>query len=172
MATATIDLDESAAFRAAWDAHKGEMRRFAQRRLNDAGAAEEAVQEAFLRAWRRLDSYDPARGTRRAWLFGILRNVVVDMMRARSSRPQTVDAPVELIGSDDHDRRIAGMVVRDALQLLTQEHRSTIIESFYDERPAAEVARRHGVPLGTVRSRLFYGLKALGDALDRVGFER
>src|SRR5262245_21844560 len=114
MATATIDLDESAAFRAAWDAHKCEMRRFAQRRRNDAGAAEEAVQEAFLRAWRRLDSYDPARGTRRAWLFGILRNVVVDMMRARSSRPQTVDAPVELIGSDDHDRRIAGMVVRDA----------------------------------------------------------
>jgi RNA polymerase sigma-70 factor (ECF subfamily) len=172
MATNTIDLEDRTAFRAAWDAHESEMRRFAQRRLTDTGAAEDAVQEAFLRAWRRHETYDAARGTRRAWLFGILRNVIVDMIRARSSRPQTVDSPIDVIGSDDHDRRIAGMVVRDALQLLTQEHRSTIIESFYYERPAAEVARRHGVPLGTVRSRLFYGLKALGVALDTVGFER
>ena len=57
------------------------------RALGDAGLAEDAVQEAFVRAWRASASYDPARSSQRTWLFAILRNVVIDFARARRSRP-------------------------------------------------------------------------------------
>src|SRR3954451_8919907 len=80
-----------AALRAVYDAHGGELYRFARRSLGDAGQAEDAVQEAFVRAWRASSSYDPAKASQRTWLFAILRNVVIDVVRARRSRPALAD---------------------------------------------------------------------------------
>ena len=73
--------------REAYAAHAGELYGFALRSLGDAGLAEEAVQETFLRAWRAGDRFDPQIGSLRTWLFAILRNVVIDLGRARASAP-------------------------------------------------------------------------------------
>jgi RNA polymerase sigma-70 factor (ECF subfamily) len=164
------EFTSEAGFRRIWATYVGEMRVFAVRRLADAGRAEDAVQDTFLRAWRSASRFDSARGTPRAWLFAILRNVLVDHARANASRPRMVNAAAEVVSADDHDLRIAALVVGDALQRLSAEHRDVIVESYYGGRTAAEVAVRVGVPVGTVRSRLFYGLKALGRALDEIGF--
>jgi RNA polymerase sigma-70 factor, ECF subfamily len=176
----TLSLDEDCAadfssvegFRRIWTAYVAEMRGFAGRWLSDAGRAEDAVQESFLRAWRSASRFDAARGTPRAWLFAILRNVLVDQARADTARPQTMNVAVEVAGADDLDLRVAALVVGDALRRLSAEHREAIVESYYRQQTAAEVADRVGVPVGTVRSRLFYGLKALSNALDEIGFER
>src|SRR5215213_7007040 len=73
--------------REAYAAHAGELYGFALRSLEDPGMAEEAVQDTFLRAWRAGDRFDPQIGSLRTWLFAILRNVVIDLGRARASRP-------------------------------------------------------------------------------------
>src|SRR5512147_328261 len=73
--------------REAYTAHAAELYGFAVRSLGDSGLAEEAVQETFLRAWRAGDRFDPQIGSLRTWLFAILRNVVIDLGRARSNRP-------------------------------------------------------------------------------------
>ena len=73
--------------REAYAAHAGELYGFAMRSLGDPGLAEEAVQETFLRAWRAGERFDPQIGSLRTWLFAILRNVVIDLGRARASRP-------------------------------------------------------------------------------------
>src|SRR3954469_16053213 len=73
--------------REAYAAHAGELYGFATRSLGDAGLAEEAVQETFLRAWRAGDRFDPQIGSLRTWLFAILRNVVIDLSRAPAARP-------------------------------------------------------------------------------------
>src|SRR6266702_3175045 len=73
--------------REAYNAHSGELYGFAMRSLRDAGLAEEAVQETFLRAWRAGERFDPELGSLRTWLYAILRNVVIDLGRARASRP-------------------------------------------------------------------------------------
>ena len=88
-------LTDEREVRDAYAAHGGEMYGFALRSLGDPGLAEEAVQEAFLRAWRAGDRFDPEIGSMPTWLFAILRNVVIDLGRARSARPETAAAGLE-----------------------------------------------------------------------------
>src|SRR5258705_6775485 len=73
--------------REAYSAHAGELYGFAVRSLGDSGLAEEAVQEAFVRAWRAGHRFDPQIGSLRTSLFAILRNEVIDLSRARASPP-------------------------------------------------------------------------------------
>ncbi|MDQ1669953.1 MAG: polymerase sigma-70 factor, subfamily, partial [Actinomycetota bacterium] len=70
--------------------HADELYGYARRALGDSGAAEEVLQETFLRAWRAADRYDASRPLR-PWLFAILRNVVVDEARSRVQRPVPQD---------------------------------------------------------------------------------
>src|SRR5882757_1615607 len=87
-------LATDAGVRAVYAAHGPELYGFAVRSLGDRGLAEEAVQETFIRAWRAGSRFDPQLGSLRTWLFAILRNVVIDARRARSSRHEVaVDAP-------------------------------------------------------------------------------
>src|SRR5262249_54615278 len=81
--------------REAYAAYSGELYGFALRSLNDAGLAEEAVQETFVRAWRAGERFDPRIGSLRTWLFAILRNVVIDLGRARAVRPSVADRGIE-----------------------------------------------------------------------------
>ena len=81
--------------REAYAAHAGELYGFAVRSLGDAGLAEEAVQETFLRAWRAGERFDPQIGSLRTWLFAILRNVVIDLGRARAARPALAEGGIE-----------------------------------------------------------------------------
>jgi RNA polymerase sigma-70 factor (ECF subfamily) len=79
---------------AAYAAHGRELYRFALRSLGDSGLAEEAVQTTYLRAWRAAARFDESLGSLRTWLFAIVRNVVVDMARARSARPSLAGASI------------------------------------------------------------------------------
>src|SRR6266446_152945 len=80
-------LTDDDGVRAVYAAHGPELYRFAVRSLGDRGLAEEAVQETFVRAWRAADRFDDALGSLRTWLFAIVRNVVIDLSRARAVRP-------------------------------------------------------------------------------------
>jgi RNA polymerase sigma-70 factor (ECF subfamily) len=66
---------------------------------------------------------------------------------------------------------MAGWIVEEALRQISPEHRDAIVETYLRERPYAEVAAERGVPVGTLRSRVFYGLKALRLAMDEMGVE-
>src|SRR6476469_8804563 len=84
---ADASLTQETGIREAYAAHAGELYGFALRSLADRELAEEAVQDTFLRAWRAGDRFDPELGSLRTWLFAILRNVVIDLGRARAARP-------------------------------------------------------------------------------------
>lgn len=155
--------------RSAVNAFSGEMFGFAQRALGDRGMAEDAVQETFVRAWQATRKFDPALGSQRTWLFAILRNVIVDASRRRKVRPIVavrVDGAVE----DQIDELLRSWVIEESLNRLTIEHRHAIVQVYYQGRSAADVALEFGVPESTVRTRLFYGLKALRLAFDELGW--
>lgn len=163
-----------AALRAAYDAHGPELYRFARRSLGDAGLAEDAVQETFLRAWRASATYDPARSSQRTWLFAILRNVVIDLARARRVRPPLAadggaDAATPC-ADDEIDRVLTTWQVEAALAELGADHRQVLVEVHWRGRPYAEVAQDLGIPAGTVKSRVYYGLRALRGALEAQGW--
>jgi RNA polymerase sigma-70 factor (ECF subfamily) len=161
--------------RTVYAAHGSELYRFALRSLGDAGLAEEAVQETFLRAWQAAERFDETLGSLRTWLFAIVRNVVIDLSRARAVRPElasivsqtnTTDTP----GADDIDRILVAWQVEEALRMIGEEHRVAIVEVHYKGRSYGDVAVDLGVPVGTVKSRVFYALKAMRLALEELGW--
>ncbi|WP_432541909.1 sigma-70 family RNA polymerase sigma factor [Kineococcus sp. SYSU DK002] len=161
----------------AYAAHGAELHRFVLRGLGDPVAAQDVVQETFLRAWRAADRYDPGLASLRVWLFAIARNTLLDHVRAAGARPWQGALVAEVTddaagaAEDPGERLLRGWVVEEALRRLTPEHRTAIVETYLRDRPPAEVAAELGVPVGTVRSRVFYGLKALRVAMDEMGVE-
>ena len=164
-----VDLTTDDGIRHAMLAHGPELRAFASRRLGNWGAAEDVVQEAMFRAWRSADRFDPERGSLRGWLFSIVRNLLVDMARARASRPQTTSETADSAVPDDTELVIDSLTMHAALRRLSAEHRLVVYHCYLRQRPHAEVAQLLGVPVGTVRSRLFYARAALKEALDAIG---
>ena len=168
-------LGSEAELRAAYDAHGAELYRYALRQLRDEGTAQEVVQEVFLRAWRRAGSFDPSVASLRVWLFAIARNAVVDEVRRVAVRPwrrTLTDDPPDLpatLDSATEQAVLDGWLVEEALRRVRPEHREAIVQTHLLGRPHAEVAAELGVPLGTLRSRVFYGLKALRLAMDEMG---
>ena len=156
--------------REAYSAHSGELYGFAVRSLGDSGLAEEAVQETFVRAWRAGDRFDPQIGSLRTWLFAILRNVVIDLGRARSVRPKLGQTGVEP-SVEPLDEALLSWQVEEAMRRIGEDHRRVIVETHYRGRPYAEVAAELGVPEGTVKSRVYYGLRALRVVLEEMGYE-
>lgn len=171
-------LGSEAELRAAYAAHGPELYRFALRQLGDEGAAQEVVQEVFLNAWRRADSFDSSIASLRVWLFAIARNAVVDEARRVTARPwrsALTDEPGDL----DRQPSVTGAeetvldiwLVEEALHRIRAEHRDAIVQTYLRGRSYDEVAAELGIPVGTVRSRVFYGLKALRLAMDEMGVE-
>jgi RNA polymerase sigma-70 factor (ECF subfamily) len=163
-------LSDEREVREAYAAHSGELYGFAVRSLGDRGLAEEAVQETFLRAWRAGERFDPELGSLRTWLFAILRNVVIDLGRARAARPAIAAGSPE----DAHEpleQILLSWQVEEGLRRIGDQHRQVLVETYYKGRPYAEVAAEIGVPEGTIKSRVYYGLRALRNALEELGYD-
>jgi RNA polymerase sigma-70 factor (ECF subfamily) len=156
--------------REAYAAHAAELYGFAVRSLGDPGLAEEAVQETFLRAWRAGERFDPQIGSLRTWLFAILRNVVIDLGRARAARPTVSDGGIEP-SVEPFDEALLAWQIEEAMRRIGEQHRRVLVETYYRGRPYAEVAEELGVPEGTVKSRVYYGLRALRIVLEEMGYE-
>ncbi|MHA7276424.1 sigma-70 family RNA polymerase sigma factor [Arthrobacter sp. HLT1-21] len=174
-ANRTPSLSREEGVHDAYVAHGAELYRFALRSLGDDGVAQDVVQETFLRAWRARDRYDPSLSSLRVWLFSIARNVVIDHSRAAAARPwqsNVVDLTfTEHTGPvvpDPSDRLLRGWIVEEALRRLGQEHRHALTETYLADRPYAEVAAELGIPVSTLRSRVFYGLKALRIVMEEL----
>ncbi|WP_139977905.1 sigma-70 family RNA polymerase sigma factor [Nocardioides litoris] len=172
------DLSGEEGVREAYAAHGAEIYRLAVRGLGDAGAAQDAVQEVFLRAWRARDRYDASRASLRTWLFEIARNVVVDAQRARGARPWLrglvdhrdleADAPGAGATADGWEALTRRILLEEALRRLGDDHRRALEETYLADRPYPEVAAELGVPESTLRSRVFYGLKALRVVMEEM----
>jgi RNA polymerase sigma-70 factor, ECF subfamily len=161
---------------AAYSAHGPELYRFALRQLDDSSAAQDVVQEVFLRAWRAWGSYDAQLSSLRTWLFAIARNVVVDEIRriavrpwqAQLADPRDDDLPV---GDGVDERLVNAWTVEEALRRIAPDHRTAIVQTHLRGRPHGEVAAELGIPVGTLRSRVFYGLKSLRLVMEEMGVE-
>jgi len=150
----------------AYAAHSGELYGIAVRALGDARLAEEEVQEAFLRAWRERDRFDSEISSLRAWLFAILREVLIDLGRARAAGDGGVEPSLEPL-----EQSLLAWQVEEAMRKIGEQYRRVLVETYYRGRPYAEVATELGVPEGTVKCRVHKGLRALKVALDEVTFE-
>ncbi len=159
------------------DTYGGRLYGFACHALGDRAAAEEVVQDTFVRAWQHADRFDPSRGDLETWLFAIARNLIIDRHRRATRRPVEVDlgdaAGGPEAGGDTTaeavERALQTWEVADALADLSAAHREAIVLTHFGGRSVAEAAAVLGVPAGTVKSRIFYGLRHLRAALEERG---
>ncbi len=141
----------------------------------DRAHAEDVVQETFLRAWQHSEAFAPDRGSPRAWLCTVARNLVVDGARARRARPKEVGEDALHLAAaaveDDHDRMLLGWEVAEAMATLSPDHRAVLRETYFKGLSVAEAAKVLGIPPGTVKSRTYYALRALRLAFEERGIK-
>lgn len=148
------------------------------RLLGDASLAEDLVQETFVRIWRSAPSFDPARGSEPTFVFTIGRRVAIDLTRRRAARPRSAggDGSVDdaaratALSMDEFDAILVGIDLREGMRELSPSHREVLELSFDHDLSQSEVADRLGIPVGTVKSRVHHGLRALRAVLEQKGF--
>ena len=129
--------------------------------LGNAADAEDALQDALVRAWRSWPSLREA-GSFNAWFDRILVNVCRDRMRRhRTLRMVELDQAAEVAAVDQFQAMLTGDEVGRAVSRLNPEHRLVVALRFWLDLTLDETAERLDVPVGTVKSRLHYALQAL-----------
>jgi RNA polymerase sigma-70 factor (ECF subfamily) len=154
------------AFRSLYRDHAGALLGYAEHLTRDRMAAEDAVQETFLRAWRHLPRLLADERSPRPWLRTVLRRVLIDAARATRTRTTRLD-DVLVEGSTDggFDTVLDRDLLATAMAHLSPPHHEVLVATYYRDLPADRLAAVLGVPVGTVRSRLHYALEALRSQL-------
>jgi RNA polymerase sigma-70 factor, ECF subfamily len=144
--------------------------RFGVQKLGNEGLAEEMVQETFVRLWRTAGRFEADKAKVGTYLYVMARSVAADIRKRPSSRPllpaEDVDAPVP----DSVDQILDSMIVREAFEALGPAHASVIRLAHEEGLTQPQIAERLGLPLGTVKTRTFHGMRALRAALIERGF--
>jgi RNA polymerase sigma-70 factor (ECF subfamily) len=171
------------AFRQLVERYQGAVYNLAYRMLGDPGDAEDAAQEIFVRIYRQLGRYDPARKFS-TWTLAIATNYCIDQLRRRRmqlvpleniipwARAREAGPEGEAITQEQRDE------VQRLITQLPEKYRAPLVLRYFDELSCAEIADVLGMPEGTVKTQIHRARKALGkllaegeearDALSRV----
>ena len=142
-----------AEIQAAFEQHKDAVYRFAWRMCGSASVAEDITQDAFMGLLRHPDRFNPARGSLRAFLLGIARNLALKRWRFEH-RHEPLDDDAMPAPPVDLDRGAIGDVVGRAVQALVPFQREVVILVEYEGLTLAEAALAVDADVGTVKSRL------------------
>lgn len=154
------------------EAFQGPVYNLAYRMLNNSGEAEEAAQEAFVRAWTKLDMYDSNRKFS-TWMLSITSNYCIDQIRKRRALLLSIDEPLPphpALTSDREKGPEAQManseqqeLVQGLLQELPEEYRTAVILRYWQEMSYEEIAETTNSTVSAIKSRLFRARKQLAE---------
>lgn len=170
-AATEIPTDADLAFDELYRRERDDVHAYVAGLLRDRSAAEDVTALAFERAYRRRRSFDPKRGTRRAWLFGIARNAALDELRRRRRQATLVAEPVDEAaiqpeqGAEVAVRRAA---LRVALGSLAPRERELVALKFFAGLTNPEIARVIGISETNAGSRLHRVIEKLRRACDEA----
>ena len=147
--------------------------------LRDQTLAEEVTQDVFLNLWLKAATFNPQRGSPRAWFMSVTHHRVIDVLKARKRSAQTADqVPHELLDlhptnrestEDEAYRNLVREEILDILATIPREQREVIILAYFEGYSQSEIATRLSEPLGTVKTRVRLGMQKLRAALKHRG---
>lgn len=155
------------ALRVIYDLEAARMAGVARRILRRPELAEEAVQDAFMRVWRSAASFDPAKGAARTWLYAVLRNSALSILRDEGRFAAEEDAADAVAPMADSAlaRLPEASALRRCLERLDPSRRSVVVLAYVHGLSHGELAGRLGVPLGTVKSWVRRSLISLQECM-------
>jgi RNA polymerase sigma-70 factor (ECF subfamily) len=174
---ALVSRDDDLALAELYDRYHRVAYSLALRVVRDTALAEDAVQEAFLTIWRTAGSFLADRAKPNTWILTLVHRRAVDLVRREERRRaaplESTDLPEPGAASTEEtaavrDRR---RIVQEALKQLPDDQREALELAYYGGFTQSELAERLSVPLGTIKSRMFAGLRRLRDVLDDAGFD-
>ena len=156
--------------------HNVRVFRFLTRFVDNEATAEDLVSEVFIEVWRNAGQFE-ARSQVSTWLLAIARHQVGSLLRRHSEAPLDPDMAMTIADPSDNaetllDREDRSKIIRRCLTQLSPAHREIIDLVYYHERTIEDVAEIIGVPQNTVKTRMFYARKRIGELLAARGLER
>lgn len=163
---------DKAAFGQLIEAYQGPVYNLAYRMLNNSGEAEEAAQEAFIRAYTRLESYNPAHKFS-TWMLSITSNYCIDLIRKRRALLLSIDEPLPAhpaLQSEKSKGPESQMVtneqqemVQELLQELPEDYRQAVVLRYWYEMSYDEIAEVMNTTVSAIKSRLFRARRLLAE---------
>lgn len=150
--------------------------RFLMGRVRNEALAEELTNEVFLEVWRHAGRYE-GRSAVSTWVLAIAHNMAMSQLRKRKE-DELEDEVAEQVADDSDDPELTaqklskGELMREVINRLSDEHREVIDLVYYHEKSVREVSEITGIPEATVKTRMHYARKALGEMMKEAGIDR
>ncbi len=181
---ALVMKQDVAAYKVLYERYKRSVLGLSYKILGDKAAAEEVMQETFWRIWHNAASFSTKRGSFPNWMFGIARNLSIDIVRrGQKIKMQALpDMHHELVESSaqfkaDHNVADAAMMifrheqVHLAMTSLPEEQRNVVEWIYFQGKTRRQISEEHNIPFGTINTRARLALDKLKRALEAQGFE-
>lgn len=168
---ARIVAGDATAVENLYDRYGRQVYSLALRLLQDPAAAEDAVQESFVKVWKKAAQFDPERGRLVTWILHLTYTTAVDLLRARRragpTRSEAEPPPPDLDADTAAaaETAVLGAQVREAMLRLPPEQRQALELAYFGALSHQEISTQMGIPLGTVKGRVRLGLEALRQLL-------
>lgn len=153
-----------------YDHYSGALLGVIGRILKKEELAEEVLQDAFLKIWDKIDSYDPAKGKLFTWMLNIARNQAIDKTRSKEfskgKKTGDIDNFVNRVDRSDYlEQSVDAIGLKDVLRQLPEDQRFVIDQHYLKGYTQAEMADEFNLPLGTVKTRMRLAMKELRNLL-------
>ena len=163
--------EADAAFDALYRSSRDDIYAYVSGLLRDRSAAEDVTAQAFERAYRRRTTFNPQRGSHRAWLFGIARNAALDELRRRSRHAELVVEPEDvsaMSGDESAEAAMRRTVIRKAMAELSARERELVALKFFAGLQNTEIARVIGTSESNAGTKIHRVLEKLRRACDEA----
>jgi RNA polymerase sigma-70 factor, ECF subfamily len=174
-----VGKGDAEAFTTLYDRHSHAAFSLAYRVMGERQAAEDLVQDTFLKLWRSATSYRPERGSVRTWLLSIVRNRGIDQIRSQASRRRTQETFEASAPRSQPSEAFAETLrnsqrnqVREALDTLPPEQLKILELAYFSGYTHVQISELVDVPLGTMKGRMRLGLKKMRDYFDHPKLTR
>jgi RNA polymerase sigma-70 factor (ECF subfamily) len=162
--------DAALAFEGLYRDNRDDLFAYVAGMLRDRSAAEDVTAQAFERAYRRRASFNPKRGSHRAWLFGIARNAALDELRRRQRQAELADEPIDVAAGEALDQAAEASLrratVRSAIAGLSARERELIALKYFAGLDNGEIAAVVGVSESNAGTRLHRVIEKLREACE------
>ena len=166
-----LKSSDQSAFEYLYDHYSGALNGVIFKIINDQHLAEDILQEAFVKIWNNISSYDSSKGRLFTWMLNITRNLTIDTVRSKGYKKQAKIQNSEIAVSytsnniNENDKFDA-LGIRKQTLLLKEEQKRVIDLAYFEGFTQEEISKKLGIPLGTVKTRMRAAISVLKKLLE------